>query len=307
MVVDSFASGRFEEASVLPRGRHRFARRARQQLRRNPRPLQPAHQAGASSTIDQERVDHWIEQGRAAVRLGPHADRRGMPDAAPPADAGRRRRQPARREPRTGRRRGARARAGRPAGRGQRHRARARGHDARRADVAPGDAGQGDRPAGPHRGGAAHAGGDGRRAATARRSTLEIRDADKGRDVDWDDDGARRAHRPAARHPRPGDRQPGHRFSARSGFGRARELFIASGDGAIETLTIDDGRGSSRAGRSIGFAGVDDDERRARRWRASSCGCRPSSWRRCRRARSTGTTWSAAEVETVGGDDGRRA
>ena len=49
MVVDSFASGRFQEASVLPRRRHRFARRARQQLRRNPRALQSAHQAGAWS------------------------------------------------------------------------------------------------------------------------------------------------------------------------------------------------------------------------------------------------------------------
>ena len=41
--------------------------------------------------VDQERVDYWIKQGRAAVRFGPHADR-----AAP--DAGRRR--PHRRRPR---------------------------------------------------------------------------------------------------------------------------------------------------------------------------------------------------------------
>ena len=40
--------------------------------------------------INQERVDYWIEQGRAAVRLGPHADR-------PSSDAGRRRRRRRRR------------------------------------------------------------------------------------------------------------------------------------------------------------------------------------------------------------------
>ena len=37
-----------------------------------------------SSTSTQERVDYWIEQGRAAVRFGAHADR-ASPDARTPA------------------------------------------------------------------------------------------------------------------------------------------------------------------------------------------------------------------------------
>ena len=42
----------------------------------------PAHQAGRRGR-DKERVDYWIKQGRAAVRLGAHADR-----APPDAEAG---------------------------------------------------------------------------------------------------------------------------------------------------------------------------------------------------------------------------
>ena len=196
MVVIRLASGRFQEASVLPRRRHRFPRGARQQLRRDSRTLQSAHQAGhragrqgARRLLDQE--------GRAAVGLGPDADR-----APPDAGAGRRgagsRTRPRNEPPfRHGRRRrGAGAGADRSARRGARRPSRSTAATTLvELYVGAGRARPGDRQAGTDGRGAPDAGGDARARRKARRSrsrsgTDALRAKGRGlqgRVPDWDE------------------------------------------------------------------------------------------------------------------------
>src|SRR5207237_1851778 len=63
-VSHSFEACRFQEASVLPRSRHRLARGARQQFRRGARALQPAHQSRDADA--QSRAARSLAQGRCA-------------------------------------------------------------------------------------------------------------------------------------------------------------------------------------------------------------------------------------------------
>ena len=134
---------------------------------------------------------------------------------------------------------------------------------------------------------------------TRRRSKIRDRPAEAADAMtEWDDDGARRAHRAGARQPRAGDRESGDRLSRGAVSARAPMLLVSARRRHASALTVDDGRGFTRAGRSSGSTGIEtmNDaealagvELRVPRRRAAC---------RCRRARSTATIWSAARCET---------